>query len=375
MTKKILVLGGYGNFGRLICKSLVNRDDIELIIAGRNMEKANNFISSLNTLHINCKLSSIYLDIFSDKFVQVVSDLRPFLVIHTCGPFQGQNYHVPKVCIETGSHYLDLADDRRFVCDFEQLKPLAEKSKSIAITGASSVPGLSSVVIDQYANEFDQIHEIDYAIVPGSDVELGEATLRGILSYVGHAFKGWQDGKLVDLYGWQDIRRSDFGNVLGKRWLANVDIPDLELFPARYNGVKTVNFQAGHELPIVHLSMAWMGWLAKYKFVNRWDKFSSPFYKIGQTLKRLGSDTGGMSIRITGKQQNRTKSLLWKLIAPNGNGPYIPVISTLILARKIIDNDLTSPMATACLGMYNLDEFHEIAKPLGIYQEVKREYG
>jgi short subunit dehydrogenase-like uncharacterized protein len=41
------------------------------------------------------------------------------LVIHTAGPFQGQDYGVVAAAVAAaGAHYIDLADGRRFVCDF-----------------------------------------------------------------------------------------------------------------------------------------------------------------------------------------------------------------------------------------------------------------
>lgn len=373
MSRKILVLGGYGNFGRLICRELACKKDLELVISGRNEKKADQLVTSLQNQFAGASVSTLVLDIFSEAFVRALSDLNPFLVIHTSGPFQGQDYRIPRACVETGSHYIDLADDRRFVCDFHTLNALAESTGSIAICGASSVPGLSSVVIDRYAKEFDKIEVIDFSIIPGSNVELGEATLQGILSYLGQPFEGWLNGKLVDLYGWMDIRRYDFGNTLGTRWLANVNIPDLELFRKRYPGVKTVRFQSGHELTVIHLTLALMGLLAKYRLVNRWDRYTIPIYKMGQRLKWMGSDMGGMYIRITGINQNGVnQTLVWKCIAPNGTGPHIPTFSALILTEMLLNKQITEPMAVPCLGMYELDAFSAMADKYGISHGVER---
>lgn len=375
-VSKILVLGGYGNFGRLICEGLAARRDIELIIAGRHDHPASQLVAALEQHGANCKLSTLVLDVFSETLHRVLSDLRPQVVIHTSGPFQNQDYYVPRTCLEDGCHYIDLADDRKFVCDFHTLNDLAESTGSIAISGASTVPGLSSVVIDTYRKEFNQLESIDFFILPGSNVELGEATLRGILSYLGNPFKGWHNNKFIDLYGWLDNRRLDFGAALGKRWSANVDIPDLELFPGRYSGVNSVRFQAGHELTIVHMSLAVMGLIAKVKLVKRWDRFTKTFYKIGKLMKPLGSDLGGMVIKLTGKNNSgHNQAMIWRCLAPRGKGPYIPTFSALILAEMLLDKQLKKPMAVPCLGMYKLDKFTELANKFGIYQEVERTSG
>lgn len=375
MTKKILVLGGYGNFGKLICGYLVQRSDIELIIAGRNKEKADRLCDALK-IEAKCQLSSLLLDIHSASFLQTLNDIHPDIVIHTSGPFQGQDYYVPEACIEAGCHYIDLADDRRFVCDFHSLNDLATKNNVIAISGASSVPGLSSVVIDHYANEFSKLEEIDFAIVPGSNVEIGEATLKGILSYAGRPFKSWEQERFVERYGWMDSCRMYMGKTLGTRWLANIDIPDLELFPARYQGIKTVRFRAGHELGIAHLSIAFMAFLSRLELVKHLDRYSGKIFRAGQHLKRLGTDCGGMVIQLSGinKEGQRLK-LIWRLIAKKGVGPRIPTISAIVLANRIVDGDLTEPGARPCLGLFRLDEFFKIAGEWGIYQEEEKMVG
>lgn len=376
MTKKILILGGYGNFGGLICDFLVKRTDIELIIVGRDKNKANRFCESLKANGATCQLSTVVIDVHSIHLLQALQEIHPYMVIHTCGPFQGQDYHVPRACIMSGSHYIDLADDRRFVCDFYTLDELAKQNEVIAISGASSVPGMSSVVIDHYAKEFATMDTIDFCIAPGSNVEIGEATLKGILSYMGQPFQCWEHGKWINRYGWMDSEQVNLGLTLGTRWLANVDIPDLELFPDRYPGIQTVRFRAGHELGLVHLSMDLMAKLSRLGWFGRWDKLSGILFKAGQCIKTFGSDCGGMVIRLSGinHQQQQTR-LTWRLIAKNAVGPRIPTISSIILANQILNGVNLEPGARPCLGMYTLDEFNQVADTWGIYQEKEQTIG
>lgn len=369
----VLVLGGYGNFGRRICESLSVRYDIHLIVAGRHEGRAIVCCDDLIANGANCTIAASAVDINSDNFREKLAIQAPDIVIHTAGPFQGQDYRVANACIEIGSHYIDLADDRRFVCDFKKLEQLAKDKNIIAISGASSVPGLSSVVIDEYINEFTDLDEIDFCIVPGSNVDLGEATLRGILSYTGKTFTTWQQNKMIPIFAWQNVRRKELGGILGRRWLGNIDIPDLELFPIRYKGVKTVRFQAGHELFITHFTLVLMGLMSKLKLVNHWDRYTKLIYPLGRLFRKFGTDTGGMFIQMTGHDKHgRQKVITWRLVAMKGVGPYIPTISTVILANKLLDGELSNAAAAPCLGMYTLQEFSRVADTWGIYQEVER---
>lgn len=74
---------------------------------------------------------------------------------------------MPTACIECSAHYIDLADDRRFVCDIAELDNQAKDKGVLIVSGASSVPGLSSAVVERYQNQFSTIESINLAIAPG----------------------------------------------------------------------------------------------------------------------------------------------------------------------------------------------------------------
>lgn len=372
----VLILGGYGNFGKRIVESLSAIKGITIIIAGRNIKKAEQLRDELFSKGISAELKTTKIDIHSLQFSNQIKILAPDLVIHTGGPFQGQDYSVAEACIAIGCHYIDLADDRRFVCDITTLNDKAIDQDVLIVSGASSVPGLSSTVIDEFMDQYSIIEEIDFAIAPGNKAERGEATVRGILSYTGHPFKVLNGGVWGDRYGWMSARKLDFGQVIGKRWLANIDIPDLELLPERYHGVKTVNFQAGLELPVLHLGMVFMALLAKIGLVKDWSVLTRLIFNSSEIFKRLGTDTGGMQINLKGLDENKkTKSIKWVLVAENGIGPYIPTLSAIIIAKKLISGEIDTRGASPCLGMYTLQEFDAEARPLGIYHYTEVSHG
>jgi saccharopine dehydrogenase-like NADP-dependent oxidoreductase len=370
-NKIILVLGGYGNFGKRICETLARQSGIDLIIAGRSFEKAEQLCKKLRVGNCLTELRPLALDIFSQNFPQQLKSLKPFLVIHTSGPFQNQHYHVPQACIDAGSHYIDLADDRRFVCNISDLHEQAKAKNVWVVSGASSVPGLSSTVIDHFAKQFSRIDFIDIAIAPGNRAERGEATVKAILSYTGHAIDVFENSKWIKKFGWMSPRKIHFGKTIGKRWLANVDVPDLMLFPLRYAPVKTVSFQAGLELPWLHWCMVGMAWLAKMGVVKNWAPMVKPIVKASNLVINFGSDIGGMLITIKGvNKEQQPAEIVWRLTATAGVGPYIPTLSAIILAERLIADKNFTAGATPCLGLYSLADFAVHAKTWGIYHQT-----
>jgi saccharopine dehydrogenase-like NADP-dependent oxidoreductase len=371
-VSRIVVLGGYGNFGKRIVESLSEMIGITIFIAGRNAMKAKRLCDELSLNVANLAIESVVIDIHNPDFVNDLKSLSPDLVIHTGGPFQGQNYSVPEACIDVGSHYIDLADDRRYVCDITSLNDQAIERNVLIVSGASSVPGLSSTVIDGFINQFSTLNKICFAIAPGNQAERGEATIRGILSYTGHPFQVLDKGKWIDQYGWMSPKKINFGGTIGRRWLANIDIPDLELFPQRYSSVNTVNFQAGLELTFLHLGMVFMALIAKIGLIKDWSVLTRQIFKCSELFKGLGTDTGGMQINLSGlDKKEKPKHIKWTLYAENGVGPYIPIISAIIIAKKLITGNINTRGATPCLGMYTLKEFDKEASSLGIYHQTE----
>jgi len=365
--KTVVILGGYGNFGKRIAESLARLPDTKIILTGRNLGKAQELTKQLLKSISGSIVEAAQLDIYATDFKKQLSNLNPFITIHTGGPFQGQDFRVPEACIQCGSHYIDLADDRRYVCDITQLNEQAIKNNVLIVSGASSVPGLSSTVIDHYQNEFADLTHIDFAIAPGNKAERGEATVKGILSYTGHPFPVFENGEWKQKYGWMSPRKMYFNDTIGTRCLANIDIPDLELFPKRYPACQSVAFQAGLELPFLHYGMIFMALLAKFKLVKDWSKYTGLIFNSSEIFKKFGTDIGGMFILLTGKDNKQQPiSLKWVLDAKDGIGPYIPTLSAIIIAKKLLAGEINQIGATPCLGLYTLNEFDKEALPLGI---------
>jgi saccharopine dehydrogenase-like NADP-dependent oxidoreductase len=51
MVARVLIIGGYGNFGSYIARSLAGNADIRLLIGGRSVAKARAFAASLDAFH------------------------------------------------------------------------------------------------------------------------------------------------------------------------------------------------------------------------------------------------------------------------------------------------------------------------------------
>lgn len=68
----------------------------------------------------------------------------------------------------------------------------------------------------------------------------------------------------------------------------------------------------------------------------------------------------------------RPLSLTWTLTALAGDGPYIPTIPSVVLARKLARGGLSMSGAMPCMGLMSLADFTGVVSNLTIDQEVER---
>ncbi|MDH5721699.1 MAG: saccharopine dehydrogenase NADP-binding domain-containing protein [Alphaproteobacteria bacterium] len=353
MTTRILIIGGYGNFGRFIAKHLARESTITLIISGRSLNKAKAFAATLKAAN---PPESAALDI-DKNLPEKLGQIKPDIVIHTSGPFQSQGYHVAKSCITWGCHYIDLADGRDFVANIGELDAAAKEKNVLICSGASSVPCLTSALVDHYKKEFKTLEKIEYAITTAQRTNRGLATTYAVLSYAGKPFTTLIDGKMQEIYGWHDMKARKFYG-LNKRLLGNCDIPDLEIFPKAYPDLKTIRFRAGLELKILHRGLWLLSWLVRLKILRSLQSSAPILLKLSLLLDPLGSDDSGFYMMLSGKDESgKDKDLTFDLVAHHGDGLNIPSMPAILMAKKIASDQITETGAYPCTGFITLEEY------------------
>ncbi len=327
-ASRVVVVGGHGNFGVRICRALAGDARIEVLAAGRRQG------------------SDLQLDLAAPDFAARLREASPQIVIHCAGPFQGQDYRVAK------------ADGRSFVARFgEQLNGDARAAGRLALSGASTLPALSAAVLEHLAPRFRTLEEVRIAIAPGQRAPRGAATLAGVFTYAGKSFKWLSGGEWRDAWGWQELTRLRFARM-GTRWAAACDVPDLELVPLRYPGLRTVEFRAALELSIQHFFLWLAAGLRRFGVPVPIERWAKPLDRVASMLDGFGGEHGGMLVSLVGTRADGVRRRLeWHLTAPAHDGPEIPCMAAILLARKLARDEIAERGAYPCTGFLALREF------------------
>ncbi len=351
MVLHVVLIGASGVFGSRIARQLAGDPRFRLTLAGR---RASQLVALRETLG-DTAVQVATLDVTAAHLEHELAALQPALVIHAAGPFQNEDYRVAEACLACGSDYVDLADGRDFVSGIGRLDGRAKAAGRLLVSGASTVRALSSVVVDLLRPRFATLDVIEHAISPGNRAPRGDATVAAILGCCGRPVRLWRDGRWQQGHGWMLTRRATF--PFGRRWAGLCDVPDLELFPLRYPGVRTVVFRAGLELKRLHFGTLATAWLVRLGLVRDLSRHAMQLRRISEWFLDAGSDVGGMLVELQGcDAQGHALRLRWSLTALSGDGPQIPATPAVVLARKFADGSLRSRGAMPCMGLFSLGE-------------------
>ncbi len=122
-----------------------------------------------------------------------------------------------------------------------------------------------------------------------------------------------------------------------------IEVPDQSLLPAHLN-TRSVIFRAGLELAIMHrplwaLAIMHRPLWALAVLRCRWgfaipDWLVALVYHLSRPLRPLGTDTGGIVVRVTGTHGGVWTLRRWRLRALNGDGPFIPGVPARAILRQ-----------------------------------------
>ena len=351
--RKVLILGGYGTFGRHVSEALARHPDAQVVLAGRTAHKGRAEAEALGAEYVQCDAGN------ATSLKAALQSV--WLVINAAGPFQAQDYAIPRACLDAGCHYIDLADAREYVANIGQLDEAARARGVFVCAGASTTPAITSALVADLLPQLGPLRTIKIALNAGNKNEPGISTISAILSYVGRPVRVWQEGAWHNRSGWSAGEFVEFPAPVGRRRVQICDTPDLALFPQHFQA-ETVMFKAGVELPLLNYALAALGLVKRALPLFDLPSLARPLVTMSKLFKPFGSLRGGCAVWVT-DEAGRQKSAA---VVAHQNGPRIPASPAILLARKLLAGRITARGAFPCLGYLSLAEFAEFLAPYDI---------
>lgn len=355
MTRRTLLIGATGMFGSRLARMLAQMPGIDLIVTSRSGDRAKALARTLRQdASRACRISDLAFT-HGQGADATFTDVKPWLVIDAAGPFQHANYDTAIAALTAGAHWIDLADAASYIDSFViELDELARRNGVTAVSGASSTPALSFAAIQALTDGWRSVDKIEIGIYPAGRSAVGEAVLRAVLSYTGSPVAIWRDGQPSFTTGWGTAEKLTLTGM-PHRYRSPVATYDYALL-SRTFAARDVSFYAGLESPIEHLGLTILAKLRARRLLPRLEPLAPLLHMARRLTAPSCGSTGGMTVEVTGRgADGQASSAVWTLLARNGDGPNVPVLPALALARKLL-REPPVPGAFCAAGTISLDE-------------------
>lgn len=348
-TRHVLIIGGTGVFGKRLVRHLSGFDGIKLFVSSRSASKAQAFVETLTDSR--AQLQAVALD--SGKNLQAqLDDIQPLIVVDCSGPFQGATYETAQTVINSGAHFIDLADARSYLGNFTaSLYKTALLNQVAALTGASSTPTLSTCVATHLTNGWQRVDTIDTCITPDGKSEVGRSVIEAIMSYAGRDIPVWSLGQLSRITGCCGAKNVDVPQLCRRR-VAAVETFDAQCLGPLLNVQSRVSFSAGLESKLEQWGMEFIAVLRKHGIIKSPQKLIPLLLKARLLTRIFTSDKGGMLVDICGIDADGIQTQArWSLVAKQDHGPFIPILPAAAAVEKLLQDEVG---AGACVAHHRL---------------------
>lgn len=355
---KVLIIGGYGTFGFGIAKCLSDEFGLELILAGRNIEKAKAACASLSG-------AAIFTPLRLDRN-EMDLDFTPDLIIDASGPFQAYDEaSVVDYCLANKIPYADISDDGNFAMNVKNRK----SSDIPLISGLSTCPVLSAIGLREIERVIGAATDVTIGIAPSPKAKLGRNVVGAVMRYAGQPeVTVRRQAKSAIVHGVTEVRHETIcvpGEVpLPRLPFAVADSPDALVLPKAFPKLDHIWTGAGTRPIWMHRLLVALSRAVSKGLFPKLAPFTDLFHKV-RRLFPFGVHRGGMIVRASSEAGEAS----WHLVAEGDHGPLIPTLPVVALVRNMLRGNIPLP------GTYSGDEIIGLSDLAPEFETLDISYG
>ena len=231
MNKRILIIGGYGNVGRIIASELAKRFPGQVIVAGRDYQKAKDFSLELGQQVIPMAFDVSHISA-NEKLLDDVG------IVMMCLDLESIEF--VRLCIQRGIHYIDISASYSILSQIEMLNKEAEVARATVVLSVGLAPGLTNLLTKHCQSKVPDMTYADIYILMGLGDIHGDAALQWTLENLDGEFTIRDNGETKRVKSFEDGKQTVFPGRLGKRTAYRFNFSDQHVLPQTL-GLKSVS--------------------------------------------------------------------------------------------------------------------------------------
>ncbi len=239
--RRIVVVGGYGHVGRLVCQRILDRGLGRVTVAGRNKTAA---ASLAHALAGGTVAASV--DARTGEGAAALLDADSVLV--NCSIDQ-RDPALLRAAIAAGCGYVDIGADPAAIAAMLDLQPLAWAAGTRALVGVGLSPGATNVLARAACRGVGTPALLDVSLVLSIKDAFGRAAVEWLLGVSASPTAVERHGPRASVTAFDGVRMVEFPGI-GTRPVYRFPLPE-QFFFAETLGVGEANCWIGVEPPII----------------------------------------------------------------------------------------------------------------------------
>jgi saccharopine dehydrogenase-like NADP-dependent oxidoreductase len=318
--------------GRYATIELIKTFPNKVIVAGRDLEKANAFAVEQN--HV---FEALKLDIYDKESVS--GAVKNVSVAVMC--LSPKNTDFVEYCIKNGIHYIDISPSNNVAKYIKRFKREAESSNSTSILGVGLAPGLTNLLVKKLSQNADEIKSVNISLLLGLGEQHGNDGIKWLLDNIRHNFDLKIDGADKSFKPFIKKHKTSFPEPLGKRTAYRFNLADQFIVPQTLsvNNVSSYYCYDSKFLTAYVSVLKRIGIFGLLNYKAMYNFFLKLFTSTMSTMRKLkiGTDIYGIQIDAVGIKDKREIYLNIGVIG-NNNSLLTGQITAFAAAKLFNEN-------------------------------------
>lgn len=320
MASRILIIGGYGYAGNAIAKLLLEQTDLEIVIGGRDLQKARSLADRFNRSSNKNRVDAIAVDASSrPTLLEAFSKIQLVVV---ASPTVQYTRTVCDAALEAGIDYIDCQISAKHKIEvLQQLKPRIERNEHCFITDAGYHPGLPGIMVQRAAEVLDVLETAQIGVLMKIDWSAYKFTDTSALELLGELnhYKPLLFNNGLWHENWKAVKTFDFGAPFGEYKCMPFYLEELRSLPTQHPAIRNLECYLTSFNPVTNRVAIPLTIIGTKLSAEKGARRLAPFFRW--TLERFSKPPYGnvLKMEAIGEQADETAHMQIEI---RHNDPY-----------------------------------------------------